>query len=151
MTDVLTPQQRTRCMANIRSKDTKPELVVRGLLRELGIRYRLNVRTLPGKPDITIGRLKLAIFVHGCFWHRHSCRLGQATPTTNTAFWAAKFETNQRRDRAARRTLKLLGWRVLTVWECQTKPKRNTALKARLRRQLPFAHKKGLSWLRNWA
>ena len=133
MTDVLTPQQRARCMANIRSKDTKPELVVRTLLRELGIRYRLNVRTLPGKPDITVGPRKLAIFVHGCFWHRHSCRLGKATPATNTAFWASKFADNQRRDRATRKALKLLGWRVITVWECQTKPKRILALKARLR------------------
>lgn len=133
MADVLTKEQRARCMSRIRGRDTKPELIVRQLLRELKIRYRLNVRTLPGKPDITVGPRKLAIFVHGCFWHRHSCRLGKATPATNAAFWVSKFNGNQRRDRAARKALKLLGWRVLTVWECQTKPKRISALKARLR------------------
>ena len=136
MTDVLTPMQRARCMASIRSKGTKPEIALQGILRELGIRYRKQVRTLPGKPDFTVGRLKLAIFVHGCFWHRHNCRLGRAMPSTNAAFWANKFVANQRRDRAARNTLKLLGWRVITVWECQTKPKRIAALKVRIRQQL---------------
>lgn len=121
MADVLTPEQRSRCMSRIRSAHTKPELAVRAILRELGIRYRLHAKDLVGRPDLVIPSRKLALFVHGCFWHRHRCRFGRVKPASNPDFWTAKFEQNRRRDRRVRRTLMDRGWQVAVVWECQTK------------------------------
>jgi DNA mismatch endonuclease, patch repair protein len=120
MTDVLTPEQRKRCMSGIRSKNTTPEQRVRKVLTALGFRYRLNVNKLPGCPDIVISRLRLAIFVHGCFWHRHSCKLGQPRPATNSDFWQKKLEENRERDKRKQAELRRLGWKVAVVWECQT-------------------------------
>ena len=122
MADVLTPEQRARCMSRIRSAHTKPELAVRAMLRELGIRYRLHAKELIGRPDLVIPSLKLALFVHGCFWHRHRCKYGRVKPASNPEFWAAKFEQNLRRDRKVRHALIKQGWRVAVIWECQTKP-----------------------------
>lgn len=116
----MTIEQRSRCMSRIRSTNTSPERIVRQALTLLGYRYRLHVKSLSGRPDIVIRRLKLVIFVHGCFWHRHHCKLGQATPKSNASFWAEKFKANTRRDRKARRELLNDGWRVLTIWECET-------------------------------
>jgi DNA mismatch endonuclease, patch repair protein len=121
MTDVLTREQRSRCMAAIRSKHTKPELAVRALLRQLGYRYDLHRKTLPGKPDIVIPRQRKAILVHGCFWHMHRCRYGKVVPATNAKFWQEKRLGNARRDRQKLRELRRAGWQVLTVWECWTK------------------------------
>jgi DNA mismatch endonuclease, patch repair protein len=121
MTDVHTPEQRSRNMAAIRSKDTKPELVVRRLLCDMGIRYRLHRADLPGKPDIVMPGRKVAIFVHGCFWHIHSCRYGRVTPATNTAFWAEKRGGNVDRDRLNAKALRSAGWQVVKVWECETR------------------------------
>jgi DNA mismatch endonuclease, patch repair protein len=129
MTDVHTPEQRRRNMAAIRSKDTKPELVVRRLLCEMGLRYRLHRTDLPGKPDIVMPGRKVAIFVHGCFWHIHSCRYGRVTPATNAAFWAAKRRGNVNRDRLNAKALRSAGWQVVKVWECETRNEEKIRLK----------------------
>jgi DNA mismatch endonuclease (patch repair protein) len=121
MADVLTPEQRSRCMAAIRSKHTKPELAVRALVRQLGYRYSLHRKNLPGKPDIVISRGRKAILVHGCFWHMHTCRYGKVVPATNAEFWRGKRLGNVQRDRKKLRELRGAGWQVLTVWECWTK------------------------------
>jgi DNA mismatch endonuclease (patch repair protein) len=108
-------------MAGIRQKDTKPELIVRQILRRLGIHYRVANRDLPGSPDIANRRRKWVVFVHGCFWHRHpGCRL-TTTPTHNREFWLAKFARNVERDEQRAAELREKGFRVLTVWECETR------------------------------
>lgn len=107
-------------MSAIRGKDTKPEMIVRRLVHSLGYRYRLHVRELPGVPDLVFPTRKKVIFVHGCFWHRHNCRLGRPRPKTRHEFWEEKLEGNRRRDAKHRRELRALGWQVLTVWQCQT-------------------------------
>jgi DNA mismatch endonuclease (patch repair protein) len=122
MTDTLTPEQRRRCMSANRGADTSPELVVRRLLRSMGYHYRLHAPDLPGKPDIVFRSRRKVIFVHGCYWHRHNCRKGRSTPSTRTAFWRRKFESNRRRDRLNRAKLRRRGWSVLTIWECQLTP-----------------------------
>lgn len=121
MTDVLTPAQRKLCMSHIRSKDTKPELVVRQMIHAMGFRYRLHRSDLPGKPDLTFPRLKKVIFVHGCFWHMHSCRFGRVKPATNPTFWESKRLSNKKRDVIKRKELHRMGWDVLVIWECWTK------------------------------
>jgi DNA mismatch endonuclease (patch repair protein) len=108
-------------MSRIRSKNTTPEQKVRKALTAMGFRYRLNVKKLPGCPDVVIGRLKLAIFVHGCFWHRHDCKYGQPKPKTRPEFWEKKLQGNVERDQRNQQALKDQGWRVLVIWECQTK------------------------------
>ena len=107
-------------MASVRSKDTKPELVVRRLLHSLGYRYRLHRRDLPGTPDICFPARKKAIFVHGCFWHRHEGCIRTTMPKTRTSFWEEKFDRNVVRDRANLTNLGGLGWKVMVVWECET-------------------------------
>lgn len=119
--DVLSPEQRSRNMAAIRGKHTTPELVVRRVLSSLGYRYRLRGRLLPGKPDIVFASRRAAILVHGCFWHRHTCANGRVMPKTRRAFWKAKLEGNANRDKAGLRALRKAGWRVLVVWECETR------------------------------
>lgn len=120
MTDKMTPEQRHRCMSHIRSKDTKPELKVRRWLWSHGYRYRLNVKSVPGKPDIVMRPYRTAIFVNGCFWHGHEgcCKI----PGTNREFWVAKIRRNQERDRENYRVLQENGWQVIVIWECQLKP-----------------------------
>jgi len=115
--DVLTPDQRRRCMTRIKARNTKPEVVLRKQLFALGFRYRLHDRALPGTPDIVFPKFHAAVFVHGCFWHGHECALF-TVPATNTEFWMAKIGVNRARDAGAVRALRDLGWRVLTVWEC---------------------------------
>lgn len=123
MTDVLTPEQRSRCMSAIRAKGTKPELVVRKILTQLGYRYRLHNTSLPGKPDIVIHRIRQVISVNGCFWHGHKCKYGKVSPKTNAKFWKEKIEGNVRRDRINQRKLRKSGWSVLNIWECKLKEK----------------------------
>lgn len=107
-------------MSRIQGKNTKPELIVRRLAHALGFRFRLHRRDLPGSPDLVFPRLHKAIFVHGCFWHRHlGCKYAYS-PKSNTAFWEAKFLANVTRDRAALNTLQKLGWSILVIWECET-------------------------------
>ena len=121
MTDVLTPEQRRRCMAAIRGRDTRPERVVRSLVHRLGGRFRLHDPDLPGRPDLVFKARRRIIFVHGCFWHMHDCRYGRVTPKTNAAFWRDKRTRNVARDKSGIARLKAAGWRVLVVWECQTR------------------------------
>lgn len=105
-------------MSGIRGKNTKPELIVRSFLHREGLRFRLHAR-LPGKPDLVLPKYRTAIFVHGCFWHRHEgCRYA-TTPASNTAFWSEKFATNVRRDAKAKQQLEELSWRTLVIWACQ--------------------------------
>lgn len=108
-------------MANIRGKDTGPELLVRRLLRTLGYRYRTHARELPGKPDIVLRSRRKAIMVHGCFWHRHACARGRVFPSTRPHFWRAKLLGNEKRSKRDIRALRRLGWKVLVIWECQTR------------------------------
>ena len=110
--------ERSALMARIGSKDTKPELAVRKLLHGMGYRYRLHRRDLPGTPDICFPGRKKAIFVHGCFWHRHGCRR-TTTPSTRASYWQRKFDRNVVRDRSNLTDLDGLGWKTLVVWECE--------------------------------
>lgn len=119
MTDTLNKAQRSRLMASIRPKNTRPEMVVRSLCHSMGYRFRLHVRALPSVPDIVFPGRKKVVFVHGCFWHRHWCKRGRSNPKTQVRFWRTKFEGNVRRDRAARRALRRAGWCVLVLWECE--------------------------------
>lgn len=108
-------------MRAVRGKNTKPELIVRRLAHTMGFRFRLHRRDLPGTPDLVFPRLRGVILVHGCFWHRHRGCRGATTPKDNSEFWAAKFRRNIERDRAAIRALRDQGWRVIVIWECQTR------------------------------
>ncbi len=105
-------------MRAVKSKDTTPELHLRRALHALGFRYRLNVKDLPGKPDLVFPKHKVALFVHGCFWHGHECKRGRRVPKSNTEYWRDKIGKNRIRDRKNKKALEALGWRVLTVWEC---------------------------------
>jgi DNA mismatch endonuclease, patch repair protein len=109
-------------MASISGKETKPEIQVRLQLFKRGFRYRKNVKTLPGKPDIVLPKYKTIILIHGCFWHGHHCKRG-TKPTSNIVFWTSKIKGNIDRDKRVKMQLKKLGWRVLTVWDCQLKNK----------------------------
>lgn len=118
--DKLSPAVRSRVMAAVRGKNTHPEMIVRSLLHRLGLRFRLHDKKLPGTPDIVLAKHKTVVFVHGCFWHCHSCSRG-AVPKSRAEFWLPKLAANKVRDRVHRRALVSLGWRVVTVWECETK------------------------------
>jgi len=121
MTDVMTPEQRSRCMAAVKGKDTKPELIVRKYLFSRGLRFRLQVRKLPGSPDIVLPKYKTVIFVDGCFWHGHEgCRFFHL-PKSNTEFWERKISHNKARDISNTTVLKMMGWHVIRVWECHIK------------------------------
>jgi DNA mismatch endonuclease, patch repair protein len=123
MTDVVDKQTRSRMMSGIRGKDTKPEHVVRRALFAAGYRFRLHRKDLPGAPDIALPGRKVAVFVHGCFWHMHrNCRYAKM-PATRPKFWAAKLRSNAERDRRSAEALVASGWRVLVVWECATRSK----------------------------
>lgn len=118
--DVLTPEQRRRCMAAIRGRDTKPEMLVRSLVHRMGYRFRLHRKDLPGTPDLVLPGRRKVIFVHGCFWHQHPrCRYA-TRPATRPEFWAGKLDDNRARDRRVQRELRRQGWDVLVVWECRT-------------------------------
>jgi DNA mismatch endonuclease (patch repair protein) len=121
MSDTLAPMERSRRMALIRSKDTKPEMRVRSLIHGLGYRYRLHDKTLPGTPDLVFPSKRRIIMIHGCFWHRHgskSCRLARL-PKSRLEFWESKLEQNRKRDLRTTQKLVSMGWSVLTLWECQ--------------------------------
>ena len=130
MTDVFTPEKRSAVMRRVKGRDTGPELKVRKALTRLGARYRLYRKDLPGKPDIVLPGRKLAIFVHGCFWHGHDCARGARVPQQNRDYWLGKVGRNRERDEAHRLALAATGWRVETIWECDLKDE--TALSARL-------------------
>ncbi|MDE3135079.1 MAG: DNA mismatch endonuclease Vsr [Acidobacteriota bacterium] len=123
-TDTLTRRERSERMALIRSRDTKPELLVRRIAKSCGYKFRLNVASLPGKPDLVFLRHRKVIFVHGCFWHRHpGCALARL-PKSKLEFWLPKLTGNRRRDLRDLRRLRRAGWHVKVIWECQTKDTR---------------------------
>lgn len=131
--DTLTPAQRSERMRRVRSKNTSPEWVVRRLVHRLGVRYRLHARDIPGRPDLVVRSRKLAIFVHGCFWHQHddpACALSRK-PKSRQEFWSAKFAANVDRDARVQAQLEEMGWQTLVIWECQLK--KPDALVARLK------------------
>lgn len=121
MPDVMTPQQRHDCMSHIRSKNTKPEQLVRRALWHLGFRYRLHVKDLSGKPDIVLPKYKAVIFINGCFWHGHDGCKDFVIPMSNTAFWLGKIGKNKERDTRDGVALASAGWKVITIWECELK------------------------------
>ena len=121
MTDIVDAQTRSRMMAGIRGMDTKPELLVRCFLHSRGFRYRLHDKKLPGSPDIVLSKYHLAIFVHGCFWHRHKGCKFATIPEQNRDSWLLRFKQNTERDERQVRQIISLGWRVLVIWECALK------------------------------
>ena len=134
MTDVFDPATRSAVMRRVKGRDTTPERKVRRMLWGQGARYRLNRADLPGKPDIVLAGRRLAILVHGCFWHGHDCVRGARVPKANRDYWTGKIGRNRVRDATNRAKLEALGWRVETVWECELKD--DAALEQRLRRLL---------------
>jgi DNA mismatch endonuclease, patch repair protein len=134
--DVHTPEQRTRNMAAIRGKDTKPEMVVRRLVHRLGYRFRLHRRDLPGTPDIVFPSRRKAIFVHGCFWHCHDCKYGSVRTKANAEFWRKKRTGNVARDVRNLSELAKQGWKILVLWECSLKDKRARVLETKIRKFL---------------
>lgn len=130
MTDSLSPERRSQNMRQIRAKDTSPEMTVRRIVHGMGFRFRLHVASFPGKPDIVLPRLKRIIEVRGCFWHQHPGCIDSHIPKTRIEYWGPKLERNQQRDAENLKSLKALGWKVLTIWECQVRDQR------RLERQL---------------
>ncbi len=117
MVDVVDTATRSRMMAGIRGRNTKPEILVRSLLHRQGFRFRLHARDLPGKPDIVLPRFRAALFVHGCFWHGHDCRFFK-WPRTRPNFWRMKIQSNRANDLRTREGLRKAGWRVGVIWEC---------------------------------
>ncbi len=119
--DVFSPEKRSAVMRRVKGRDTSPELAVRRILRAAGIGYRLGGMGLPGRPDVVMKGRKVALFVHGCFWHGHDCARGSRPPKTNADYWIAKIDRNRARDAAAVTALATSGWRVVVVWECEMK------------------------------
>ena len=127
-------------MAAVRARDTKPELMIRKALHASGLRYRLNVRDLPGKPDIVLPRYRAVVFVHGCFWHRHECDLFR-WPESRTEFWRDKLNANAARDMKTAEALEKAGWRQAVIWEC--------ALKGRKKRDFQDTMQRLIAWIRS--
>ena len=119
--DHLAPSQRSQLMSRIKGRDTSPEKRLRSLLHKAGFRFRLYIKNLPGKPDIVLPKYTTVIFVHGCFWHGHTCNKGTTRPKTRAEFWEKKISGNMDRDRRNFDDLINLGWKVVTVWECELK------------------------------
>ena len=118
MTDIVSQETRSRMMAGIQGKDTKPEMILRKALHARGLRYRLHAGHVPGRPDLVFAKYRVVIFVHGCFWHRHKGCCYATTPATRPDFWKRKFAANVKRDQDVRHVLASSGWRVATEWEC---------------------------------
>lgn len=131
MIDTLTREERSERMRRVRSRDTKPELELRKLVWTLGYRYRKNRRDVIGQPDIAFIGRKRAIFLHGCFWHRHHCASGRRAPKSRRAFWNAKFKKNVQRDARVMREMKATGWRALVIWECELRDHPKVAQRVR--------------------
>ena len=124
MADIMPPAERHRRMASVRQSGTAPETALRKALHALGLRYRVNARHLPGRPDIVLPRFGVALFVHGCFWHGHHCAAGRP-PATNRDYWLEKLAGNRQRDHRKSVTLRKLGWRVWVTWECELRTRSN--------------------------
>jgi DNA mismatch endonuclease (patch repair protein) len=121
MTDVYSPEKRSAVMRRVKSQDTTPELAVRKILRAAGIGYRLGGCGLPGRPDVVMQGRRVALFVHGCFWHGHDCARGSRKPKANADYWQAKIGRNRDRDARNETALTEAGWRIVTIWECEMK------------------------------
>lgn len=119
--DIFSPQKRSEIMRAVKGKDTGPEIALRRALHKMGFRYRLNVKTLPGAPDLVFPKYRAIVFVHGCFWHGHHCPRGRRTPKTNAEYWRAKIARNVERDRKTIAALRRHGWFVKISWECDLK------------------------------
>ncbi len=119
MADIVSSKKRSWMMSQVSGKDTKPELRLRSALHQLGYRFRLHSRNLPGTPDLVLKKYRTVIFVNGCFWHRHKGCKKRTTPKVNCEFWAVKFEQNVKRDRRNYGLLRKAGWNVVIVWECE--------------------------------
>lgn len=146
MTDIVDPVTRSKMMASIKGKDTRPELLVRRGLHQLGVRFRLHRRDLPGRPDLAFPKYRAVLFVHGCFWHRHTaCKLAY-TPAANTHEWGEKFKANIERDRKQIGLLRQAGWRVFVIWECALRAKNVSSLLVAVTAEL----KTGQSFYREW-
>lgn len=127
--DIVDPARRSQMMARIQGRNTVPEIIVRRTAHRLGFRFRLYRKDLPGRPDLVFPRFRAAVFVHGCFWHRHEgCRFAY-TPRSRVRFWTEKFDRNVARDRCTEDALRSLGWRVLVIWECETRDDATVALR----------------------
>lgn len=137
MTDKISKERRSANMRAIRNKDTTPELGVRRLVHSFGYRYRLHRRDLPGKPDLVFGPRRKVIFVHGCYWHGHGCKVGGTGAKSNRAYWGPKISGNKARDKRRLIELRKLGWKCLVVWECETR--RADKLKIKVRQFLEGA------------
>ena len=122
--DKLDKNKRSCLMAKIKQKNTEPEIIVRHFLYSKGFRYRINLKSLPGSPDIVLPKYKTVIFVHGCFWHGHTCKAGHL-PTSNLDYWKLKIEKNIERDRKKNEELEMQGWNVIVVWQCEVKTLKN--------------------------
>lgn len=140
MGDVHDQETRSRNMAAVRSRDTKPEMMVRKALHASGLRYRLNARDLPGKPDIVLPRHRAVVFVHGCFWHRHECELFR-WPESRTEFWRDKLNANAARDITAAEALDHAGWRRVVIWEC--------ALRGKKKRDFQDTMQRLIAWIKS--
>lgn len=138
MSDVFDPETRSRVMSRIRARNTSPELFVRRALHRAGFRFRLHRKNLPGKPDLVLPRHRVAVFVHGCFWHGHNCGAFRL-PKTNASYWERKIEANQRRDRHNQQLLLQNGWKVYVIWECDLDGGLTTLL-SELRREKRGSH-----------
>jgi DNA mismatch endonuclease (patch repair protein) len=143
MADVHDKETRSYNMSRIKSKDTKPEILVRKFLFKKGLRYRLHVKTLPGKPDLVFPKYKTCIFIHGCFWHHHkNCRKANI-PKTNQAYWVPKIQRNLERDGRNMRQLRKMKWKIIIVWECQLIAKRVEKTIDALIKQIENKHRSG--------
>src|ERR1700710_2293127 len=140
MADVHSKEIRSYNMSRIRSKDTKPEMLVRRFLHKNGFRYRLHVKGLPGKPDIVLPKYKTVIFIHGCFWHGHEGCKYYVVPKTRTEWWLNKINSNTANDIKAEQSLKIKGWRVLTLWECDLKKNNIEATLLNLETEISALH-----------
>jgi DNA mismatch endonuclease (patch repair protein) len=137
--DIVDKTTRSKMMANIKGKNTKPEIAIRSLLHQQGFRFRLHDKTLPGTPDLVLKQYKAIIFVHGCYWHRHEQCKRSSTPKQNQAFWLKKFDANLHRDGQVYCALKKLEWRTAIIWECAIRDKNN----------LPYHIKTLIAWLKS--
>ena len=137
MTDTHSPETRSYNMRQIKGRNTKPEIIVRKYLFSLGYRYRLHVKCLPGKPDIVLPKYKTVIFVNGCFWHGHNKCKDFVMPKSRLQYWAPKIQKNIDRDKISGQMLKALGWRIITLWECQLQKKKIAATFQLLMKKFP--------------
>ena len=126
--DIFDKSKRSQLMAKVKQKNTAPEIIVRKFLFSKGFRYRINVKSLSGTPDIVLSKYKTVIFVHGCFWHGHTCRAG-LLPSSNLDYWVTKIEKNIERDNRKINELEKLGWNVVVIWQCEIKALKNREIR----------------------